>query len=88
MALRRRHPDLMILSSTTEPDFQTGQSWIETMAHTFQPQCRVIAGGAGFRAFSDLLAKNGIPYLKQVKEVRTLDPKASPSSNIEVLTKS
>jgi len=77
MALRRRHPDLMILSSTTEPDFQTGQSWIETMAHTFQPQCRVIAGGAGFRAFSDLLAKNGIAYLKQVKEVRALDPKAA-----------
>jgi len=88
MALRRRHPDLMILSSTTEPDFQTGQSWIETMAHTFQPHCRVIAGGAGFRAFSDLLAKNGITYLKQVKEVTMLDPKASSSSNIEMLTKS
>jgi len=88
MALRRRHPDLMILSSTTEPDFQTGQSWIETMAHTFQPQCRVIAGGAGFRAFSNLLAKNGITYLKQVKEVRTLDPKGSPSFNIGMLTNS
>ncbi len=80
-ALRRRHPDLMILSSTTEPDCQTGQAWIETITHTFQPQCRVIAGGAGFRAFSDLLAKNGITYLKQVKEVRTLDPKASPYSH-------
>ncbi|MGV7229925.1 MAG: cobalamin B12-binding domain-containing protein, partial [Nitrospirales bacterium] len=85
MALRRRHPDLMILSSTTEPKFQTGQSWIETMAHTFQPQCRVIAGGAGFRAFSDLLAKNGITYMKQVKEVRTLDPKATSSSKMEIL---
>ena len=85
MALRRRHPDLMILSSTTEPDFQTGQSWIETMAHTFQPQCRVIAGGGGFRAFSDLLAKNGITYLKQVKEVRMLDPKATLSSKMEIL---
>ena len=85
MALRRRHPDLMILSSTTEPDFQTGQSWIETMAHTFQPHCRVIAGGAGFRAFSDLLAKNGITYLKQVKEVRTLDPKGTSSSKMEIL---
>ena len=85
MALRRRHTDLMILSSTTEPEFQTGQSWIETMAHTFQPQCRVIAGGAGFRAFSDLLAKNGITYMKQVKEVRTLDPKATSSSKMEIL---
>ena len=85
MALRRRHTDLMILSSTTELDFQTGRSWIETMAHTFQPQCRVIAGGAGFRAFSDLLAKNGITYLKQVKEVRTLDPKATLSSKMEIL---
>ena len=85
MALRRRHPDLMILSSTTEPDYQTGQTWIETMAHTFQPQCRVIAGGAGFRAFSDLLAKNGITYMKQVKEVRTLDPKATSSSKMEIL---
>ena len=88
MALRRRHPDLMILSSTTEPDFQTGQSWIETMAHTFQPQCRVIAGGAGFRAFSDLLTKNGIPYLKQVKEVKevkALDPKATSLSKMEIL---
>ena len=85
MALRRKHPDLMILSSTTEPDFQTGQSWIETMAHTFQPQCRVIAGGAGFRAFSELLAKNGITYLKQVKEVRTLDPKATSPSKMEIL---
>jgi DNA-binding transcriptional MerR regulator len=47
MALRRRHPDLMILSSTTEPDFQTGQSWIETMAHTFQPHCRVIRRRSG-----------------------------------------
>jgi DNA-binding transcriptional MerR regulator len=85
MALRRRQPDLMILSSTTEPDFQTGQSWIENMAHTFQPKCRVIAGGAGFRAFSDLLAKNGITYLKQVKEVRTLDPKPTSSSKMGIL---
>ncbi|MDH5562606.1 MAG: MerR family transcriptional regulator [Nitrospirota bacterium] len=81
MALRRRHPDLMILSSTTEPDFQTGQSWIESIVHLFQPHCRVMAGGAGFRGLSDLLAKNGIPYLKQVKEVTTLDTKASLSSN-------
>jgi DNA-binding transcriptional MerR regulator/methylmalonyl-CoA mutase cobalamin-binding subunit len=85
MALRRRQADLMILSSTTEPDFQTGQAWIETMAHTFQRQCRVIAGGAGFRAFSDLLAKNGITYMKEVKEVRTLDPKATLSSKMEIL---
>ena len=85
MALRRRHPDLMILSSTTEPDFQTGRSWIETMVHTFQPQCRVIAGGAGFRALSELLAKNGITYLKQVKEVRTLDLKATSPSKMATL---
>jgi methanogenic corrinoid protein MtbC1 len=85
MALRRRQADLMILSSTTDVDFQTGQSWIENMAHTFQPQCRVIAGGAGFRASSDLLAKNGITYMKQVKEVRTLDPKATLSSKMEIL---
>jgi len=78
----------MILSSTTEPDFQTGRAWINTMAHVFKPQCRVIAGGAGFRTFSDLLAKNGIAYLKQVKEVNLLDPKASPSSNIGMLIKS
>jgi methanogenic corrinoid protein MtbC1 len=77
MALRRRQTDLMILSSTTEPDVQTGQSWIETIVHLFQPHCRVIAGGAGFCAFSDLLAKNGITYMKQVKEVRTLDSKAA-----------
>ena len=83
--LRRRHPVLMILSSTTEPDFQTGQSWIETMAHTFQPHCRVIAGGAGFRAFSDLLAKNGITYMKQVKEVTALDPKGVSSYTIASL---
>ena len=88
VALRRRQADLMILSSTTEPDFQTGQAWIETMAHTFQPQCRVIAGGAGFRAFSALLAKNGITYLKQMKEVNLLDPKASHFSNLGMLTRS
>jgi hypothetical protein len=75
----------MILSSTTEPNFQIGQSWIETMALTFQPHCRVIAGGAGFRAFSDFLAKNVITYLKQVKEVRTLDPKATSLSKMEIL---
>ena len=85
MALRRRHPDLMILSSTTEPDFQTGQSWIETMAHTFQPQCRVIAGGAGFREFADLLAKKEIPYLNRVKEVTTLDPKTTTSYQMEIV---
>jgi len=79
MALRRRHPDLIILSSTTEPDFQTGQSWIEIMVHKFQPHCRIMAGGAGFRGLFDLLAKNGIPYLKQVKEVTTLDPKTTSS---------
>lgn len=88
MALRRKQPALMILSSTTEPDVQTGQSWIETLAHTFQPQCRVIAGGAGFRAFSDLLAKNGITYLKQVKEVRMLDPKTASSYKMETLQSS
>jgi methanogenic corrinoid protein MtbC1 len=88
MALRRRHVDLMILASTTEPDVQTGRAWIETMAHTFQPQCRVIAGGAGFRTFSELLAKNGIAYLKQVKEVNLLDPKASHFSNLGMLTRS
>ena len=88
LALRRRHPDLMILSSTTEPDFQAVQSWIETIVHLFQPHCRVMAGGAGFRGLSDLLSKNGIAYLKQVNKVMALDPKASPSSNIGMLTKS
>ncbi|UCH91539.1 MAG: MerR family transcriptional regulator [Nitrospirota bacterium] len=88
VALRRRHADLMIIASTTEPDVQTGRSWIETMAHTFQPQCRVIAGGAGFRAFSALLAQYGITYLKQVKEVMGLDPTTSPSSNLGMLTRS
>jgi DNA-binding transcriptional MerR regulator len=78
-ALGRRHPDLMILSSTTELDVQTGRSWIETIVHRFQPHCRVMAGGAGFRGLSDLLSQNGIPYLKQVKEVKTLDPKATSS---------
>ena len=84
MALRRRHPDFMILSSTTERDFQTGQAWIETMVHMFKPQCRIMAGGAGFRAFSDDLAKNGIPYLKQVKEVTMLDPKATSSYTMKI----
>jgi DNA-binding transcriptional MerR regulator len=88
MALRRRHPDLMILSSTTEPDFQTGQTWIETMVHRFQPHCRVMAGGTGFRGLSDSLANNGIPYLKQVKEVMALGPKASASSDLGMLTRS
>jgi len=84
MALRRRHPDLMILSSTTEPDFQTGQSWIETITDLLQPHCRVMAGGAGFRGLSDQLAKYGIPYLKQVKEVTRLDPKAISSNTMEI----
>jgi len=88
MALRRRHPDLMILSSTTEPDFQTGQTWIETMVHRFQPHCRVMAGGTGFRGLSDSLANNRIPYLKQVKEVMALGPKASASSDLGMLTRS
>ncbi|MDH5587717.1 MAG: MerR family transcriptional regulator [Nitrospirota bacterium] len=76
MALRRRQPDFLILSSATEPDVQTGQAWIETMVHLFQPHCRVIAGGAGFRTLSDDLTNNGIPYLKHVNEVTTLDLKA------------
>ena len=84
MALRRRHPDLIILSSTTEPDFQTGQSWIEAIAHLFLPHCRVMAGGTGFRGLSNLLAQNGIPYLKQVKEVATLDPKAISSNTMGI----
>jgi len=76
MALRRRQPDFLILSSATEPDVQTGQAWIETMVHLFQPHCRVIAGGAGFRTLSGDLANNGIPYLTHVNEVTTLDLKA------------
>ncbi|MDH5427094.1 MAG: MerR family transcriptional regulator [Nitrospirota bacterium] len=76
LALRRRQPDFLILSSATEPDVQTGQAWIETMVHLFQPHCRVIAGGAGFRTLSDDLTNNGIPYLKHVNEVTTLDLKA------------
>ena len=84
MALRRRHPDFMILSSTTERDFQTGQAWIETMVHMFKPHCRVMAGGAGFRSISDELAKNGIPYLKQMKEVTNLDPKAVSAYTMEI----
>ncbi len=85
MALRQRHPNFMILSSATEPNFQTGQAWIETMVHIFQPHCRVIAGGAGFRTISDDLTKNGIPYLKQVKEVTNLDPKTVSAYTREVL---
>jgi len=84
MALRRRHPDLMILSSTTEPEFQAGQAWIETIVHLFQPHCRVMAGGAGFRGLSDLLSKNGIPYLKQVKEVTTFAPKTISLNTMEI----
>jgi MerR family transcriptional regulator, light-induced transcriptional regulator len=85
MALRRRHPDFMIFSSATEPDFQTGQAWIETIVHTFQPHCRVVAGGAGFRTISDDLTKKGIPYLKQVKEVTNLDPNALSTHSLEAL---
>ena len=84
LALRRKHPDLIILSSTTEPDFQTGQMWIESMVQMFQPHSRVMAGGAGFRGLSDLLAKNGILYLKQLKEVTKLDPKATSSYTMEI----
>ncbi len=79
IALRRRHADLMILSSTTELDFQTGQSWIAAMALRFQPHCQVLAGGAGFQAFSDYLHRKGIPYVPHVQEIRTLDPKTSSS---------
>jgi DNA-binding transcriptional MerR regulator len=85
IALRRRNPDFLILSSATEPDVQTGQAWIETMVHMFQPHCRVIAGGGGFRTISDDLTKNGIPYLKQVNEVTTLDPKGVSSYTIASL---
>jgi DNA-binding transcriptional MerR regulator len=74
IAIRRRQPDFLILSSTTEPDVKTGLAWIETMVHMFQPHCRVMAGGAGFRTIADQLAKNGILYLKQVREVATFNP--------------
>ncbi len=84
MALRRRHPDFMILSSATEPNFQTGQAWIKTIVHMFQPHCQVIAGGAGFRALSDNLINNGIPYFTQVKDVTSLEPKVVSSYSSEI----
>ncbi len=73
MALRRRHPALIILSSTTEPDLQTGQTWLETIIRLFQPHCRVMVGGTGFCNLSDQLTKYKISYLKQVKEVASLN---------------
>ncbi len=84
-ALRRRQPRLILLSSTTDPEIRTGQSWLKILADQFLPYCPIIAGGAGFGSLSEDLAKWGIPYLKHMKEVSLLDPKSGAPSQMEVV---
>ena len=87
-ALHRREPRLILLSSTTNLEVQTGESWMETLAAQFLPYCSVMAGGAGFGSLSDLLGKKRIPYLKQVKEVSLLDPKSRTPYQLEAVSSS
>lgn len=75
LALRRARPDLMILSCTTEPELKVGQRWVQTLVQQFQPHCPVMVGGPGFSGYGDVWGQYKVRYLKQMREVITLDPK-------------
>ena len=74
MALRRTQAALIIMSCTTDPGPERGRQWCETIAQRLAPFSQVMVGGAGFSGYSDLLAQHEILYLRQMKDVKSLDP--------------
>ncbi len=73
-ALRRKQPQLMILSCMLEPDEDTLCSWIERMTKDIQPQCTLAVGGAGLSSYNTLFNQYEIPYLRTIKDINVFTP--------------
>ena len=75
MALRRKQPQLMILSCTMEPPEKTIKNWLKDIIHTIQPKCQVVTGGTGFFSYAELLKQHSIPYLQNIQDINMFPPK-------------
>ena len=74
MALRRKQPQLMILSSTMKPAEDTVFAWIQNITQHIQPCCVVAVAGAGFLSYIQLLKKYAIPYIENIQDVKLFTP--------------
>jgi len=75
MALRRKHPQLIILACMIEPGEKTIQSWLRDITQHLQPSCAVVVGGPGFTPYAQLLSIHNISYFTRVQDVKTLQPR-------------
>ncbi len=73
-ALRRKQPQLIILSCMLEPAEDIVCSWIERLHQDIQPHCAVAVAGAGLFSYENLFEQQGIPYLRTIKDVDVFTP--------------
>ncbi len=75
-ALRRKQPQLMILSCMLEPTKEIVDSWMEYLTENIQPQCTVALGGAGLSSYETFLNQYKIPYLRTIQDINLFSPNA------------
>ena len=73
-ALRRKQPQLMILSCMLEPAKEIVDSWMEYLTKNIQPQCTVALGGAGFSSYETFFNQYEIPYLRTIQDINLFTP--------------
>ncbi len=73
-ALRRKQPQLMILSCMLEPAQDIVCSWIESLTENIQPHCSIAVGGPGLSSYATLLNQHDIPYLQTIQDINLFTP--------------
>ena len=85
-ALRRKQPQLMILSCMLEPTEDIVSSWIQQITQNIQPQCMVAVGGAGFSSYESHFKEHRIPYLPTIQHIQALKPNMRTLPNTDLST--
>ncbi len=73
-ALRRKQPQLMILSCMLEPAQDIVDSWVEYLTENIQPHCTIAVGGAGLSSYATIFNQHDIPYLQTIQDINLFTP--------------
>lgn len=73
-ALRRKQPQLMILSCMLEPAQDIVCSWIEYLTEHIQPHCSIAVGGAGLSSYATIFNQHDIRYLHTIQDINLFTP--------------